>query len=147
VASGDNWWLCGGVTTEHVAHLASLARCRSAIIVTPVVAKYRLSVWVDLPEPRLPDKNLDAIARDDDTTFGILHSRFHELWALRMGTSLEDRPRYTPSTTFETFPFPEGLTPNIPAADYAADPSAQAIALAAARLNELRENWLNPPTS
>lgn len=28
-----------------------------------------------------------------------------------MGTSLEDRPRYTPTTCFETFPFPEGLTP------------------------------------
>jgi type II restriction/modification system DNA methylase subunit YeeA len=52
--------------------------------------------------------------------------------------------RYTPSTTFETFPFPEGLTPNVPAADYADDPRAQAIAAAAARLDELRENWLNP---
>ena len=52
-----------------------------------------------------------AIARADDTTFGILHSRFHELWSLRMGTSLEDRPRYTPTTCFETFPFPAGLTP------------------------------------
>ena len=31
---------------------------------------------------------------------------------------MEDRPRYTPSTTFETFPFPVGLTPNVPAADY-----------------------------
>lgn len=95
----------------------------------------------------LADSAIIAIARDDDTTFGILHSRFHELWALRMGTFLGvgNDPRYTPSTTFETFPFPEGLTPNIPAADYAADPRAQAIAQAAARLNELRENWLNPP--
>ena len=65
-----------------------------------------------------------------------------------MGTFLGvgNDPRYTPSTTFETFPFPEGLTPNIPAADYANDPRAQAIAKAAARLDELRENWLNPPT-
>lgn len=53
-------------------------------------------------------------------------------------------PRYTPTTCFETFPFPEGLTPNIPAADYADDPRAVAIAEAAKRLNELRENWLNP---
>ena len=30
-------------------------------------------------------------------------------WSLRLGTSLEDRPRYTPTTTFETFPFPDGL--------------------------------------
>jgi type II restriction/modification system DNA methylase subunit YeeA len=94
-----------------------------------------------------PSNLIDAIARDDDTSFGILHSRFHELWALRMGTFLGvgNDPRYTPSTTFETFPFPEGLTPDIPAADYADDPRAPKIASAAARLNELRENWLNPP--
>jgi type II restriction/modification system DNA methylase subunit YeeA len=60
-------------------------------------------------------------------------------------TSLEDRPRYTPTTTFETFPFPEGLTPNIPAKDYASDPRAIAIAKAANRLDELRNAWLNPP--
>jgi type II restriction/modification system DNA methylase subunit YeeA len=62
-----------------------------------------------------------------------------------MDSSFEDRPRYTPTTTFGAFPFPEGLTPNIPAKDYAADPRAQSIAKAARRLNELRENWLNPP--
>ena len=58
---------------------------------------------------------LDTIARDDNTTFGILHSRFHELWSLRMGTWLGkgDDPRYTPSTSFETFPFPEDLTSDI----------------------------------
>ncbi len=112
------------------------------IMVTPRVSKHRIFVWRHTRI--LPDSAVVAIARDDDTTFGILHSRCHELWALRMGTSLEDRPRYTPSTTFETFPFPEGLTPNLPAAAYAADPRAQKIAAAAARLNELRENWLNP---
>jgi type II restriction/modification system DNA methylase subunit YeeA len=91
-----------------------------------------------------PHQTVIAFARDDDTTFGVLHSRFHELWSLRMGTSLEDRPRYTPTTCFETFPFPEGLTPNLPASGYADDPRAIAIAEAAKRLNELRENRLNP---
>jgi type II restriction/modification system DNA methylase subunit YeeA len=46
---------------------------------------------------------------------------------------------------FETFPFPEGLTPNRPAAEYAGDPRAIAIAKASRQLNELREAWLNPP--
>ena len=92
-----------------------------------------------------PDHQLIVIARDDDTAFGILHSRFHEAWALRLGTSLVEGPRYTPTTTFETFPFPEGLTPNIPAADYADNPHAVAIAEAARRLVGLRDRWLNPP--
>lgn len=100
-----------------------------------------------MPLPTLPDDALIAIARDDDTTFGILHSRFHETWSLRLCTWLGvgNDPRYTPTTTFETFPFPEGLTPNIPAKDYANDPRAQRIAAAAKRLDELRRNWLNPP--
>lgn len=113
-------------------------------IITPRVSKYRLFKWAD--KTILADSATVAIARDDDTSFGILHSHFHELWSLRMGTFLGvgNDPRYTPSTTFETFPFPEGLTPNIPALDYATDPRAIAIAGAAARLNELRESWLNP---
>jgi type II restriction/modification system DNA methylase subunit YeeA len=110
--------------------------------VTPTIAKHRIFRF--LASTICPDHQLIAIARDDDTTFGVLHSRFHEAWALRLGTSLEDRPRYTPTTTFETFPFPEGLTPNIPAEDYADDPRAQRIAAAAKRLDELRRNWLNP---
>ena len=115
----------------------------SRYIATPCVAKHRLFTWYDT---RIcPDHALIVIARDDDTTFGILHSRFHELWSLRLGTSLEDRPRYTPTTTFQTFPFPEGLTPDIPAVEYANDPSAIAIAQAAQRLVELRDRWLNPP--
>ena len=90
---------------------------------------------------------LIVVARDDDTTFGILHSRFHEVWSLRLCTWLGkgNDPRYTPSTTFETFPFPDGLTPNTPAADHADDPRAAAIADAAQRLVELRDRWLNPP--
>ena len=94
---------------------------------------------------RVPRSATDRDRRDDDTAFGILHSRFHELWSLRLGTTHEDRPRYTPTTTFQTFPFPEGLTPDIAAAEYANDPRAIAIAEAARRLVELRDRWLNPP--
>jgi type II restriction/modification system DNA methylase subunit YeeA len=114
-------------------------------IATPSVAKHRIFVF--LHHSILPDHAVFVVTRDDETTFGILHSRFHEAWALRTCTWLGvgNDPRYTPTTTFETFPFPEGLTPNIPAGDYASDPRAVAIADAARSLNQLRENWLNPP--
>ena len=111
-------------------------------IATPTLAKHRIFAWLDAGV--CPDHQLIVIARDDDTTFGILHSRFHEQWSMRLGTSLEDRPRYTPTTTFATFPFPEGLSPDIPAFAYVEDPRAAAIAKASRRLVELRERWLNP---
>ena len=134
-----HWWRHMEPRPGMVARFNRLSR----FIVTPRVSKHRLFVW--MTSPTLPDSATIAIALDSDTTFGILHSRFHESWSLRMGTSLEDRPRYTPTTTFETFPFPEGLTPNLPAATYANDPSAQDIAAAARDLVEKRDLWLNPP--
>jgi len=114
----------------------------SRYIITPETSQYRLFVW--LSYPILPDKNLIVIACDDDTTFGILHSRFHEVWSLRLGTSLEDRPRYTSTTTFATFPFPNGLDPNGSPVRGGTSRVGGQIAHAAQRLVELRDNWLNP---
>jgi type II restriction/modification system DNA methylase subunit YeeA len=99
---------------------------------TPILAKHRLFVWLD--RAILPDHQLVAIARDDDYTLGVLHSRAHEVWALGLGTQLETRPRYTPTTCFETFPFPDPT------------PEQRArVGEAARRLVELRDGWLNPP--
>jgi type II restriction/modification system DNA methylase subunit YeeA len=108
------------------------------------VSKFRFFVWLD--SRIVPDTRLVAFRREDDTFAGILHSRIHELWSLRLGGmhGVGNDPEYVHTATFETFPFPAGLAPDLPAAAYADDPRAQAIAAAAARLNELRENWLNP---
>jgi len=133
------WWLHHRPRPKMWAALDGLSR----YIATPTVAKYRLFVWLDARV--CPDHQLIVIARADDTTFGILHSRFHEIWSLRRGTSLEDRPRYTPTTTFATFPFPPGLTPDMPATQNTSNPHAMAIAQAARHLVELRDRWLNPP--
>ena len=104
--------------------------------------KHRPFVWLDARVR--PDHQLIVIARDD-VSRGILHSRFHEAWSLRLGAWLGkgNDPRYTPSTTFETFPFPEGLSPDVPAAEYVEDP--RTIAIAMRRLMNLRNRWLNPP--
>lgn len=132
------WWQHWRSRQEMRLALKTLPR----YIVTSRVAKHRLFVWRTWP--MLPDNAVVAIARDDDTTFGILHSKFHRLWSLRMGTALQNRPRYTSTTTFETFPFPAGLSPRQPSTDYANDERAKLIATAANELNRLRENWLHP---
>ena len=115
------------------------------MVVSPRVSKHRLFAWSDTRT--VADSRLVAIARDDDTSFGILSGRHHELWSLRRGGmhGVGNDPQYTPSLGFITFPFPEGLTPNIPASNYANDPRASPIADAARELNEKREAWLNPP--
>jgi hypothetical protein len=47
-----------------------------------------------------------VFAIDDDYTHGVLSSRIHDVWVRGNSSTLEDRLRYTPSTAFESFPFP-----------------------------------------
>jgi hypothetical protein len=66
-----------------------------------------------------------------------LQSRIHEVWAREQGTQVREREsgfRYTPSTCFETFAFPNPTSEQ-----------RMAIASAAKELDDLRSRWLNPP--
>ena len=119
--------------------------CLARYIVTPETAQYRVFSW--LSYPTLPDKNLIVIAREDDLMFGLLQSRFHELWSLRKGSDLQDRPRYTHTSTFATFPFPNGMTPDLPVDKAMAAQGAEAISAAARELDRLRMAWLWPEGS
>jgi type II restriction/modification system DNA methylase subunit YeeA len=135
-----HWWRHGESRPGLRKALVQLRR----FIVTSRVAKHRLFAW--LHRDCVPDTRLVVFARDDDVGFGVLHSRAHEAWSLATCSwhGVGNDPTYNAESVFETFPFPEGLTPNIPAEKYKDDPRAKAIAAAAARLNELREAWLNP---
>ena len=136
-----DWW-------RHVEARQGMHKALTGLqrfLVTPRVAKHRTFTW--LPARTLPDTRLFAFARDDDFFFGMLHSRFHELWSLATASwhGVGNDPTYNATVCFETFPFPAGLEPNIPAAAYAADPRAVAVASAAEALVTARDRWLNPP--
>jgi len=142
------WWLHGETVPAYRKAIQALSR----YISTPRVAKHRYFVW--LPTSVLPDSRLYAICRDDDLTFGILSSRQHRVWSLANASmhGVGNDPTYNAKSCFETFPFPEGMTPRdtAPKTGQASPPCmagdilAGNIAAAARRLNELREAWLNP---
>jgi hypothetical protein len=126
-----NWWLHAETAPAMRNSFSHIPR----FLATPRVSKHRIFTWHD--SIILPDDGIYVFARSDDYFFGVLHSCFHEVWALAQGTQLREKEsgfRYTPTTCFETFPFPT-VTPDREAA----------IAAAAKELNQLRENWLNPP--
>jgi len=125
------WWIHSEAAPALRKAISNLRR----YIATPITAKHRLFVWLD-PDV-LPNNTISVIARDDDFTMGILHSKVHERWARGTGTQLrevESAFRYTPTTTFETFPFPRP-----------SDEQHERVGEAARRLVELRDGWLNPP--
>lgn len=125
------WWLFARPCPDMRSALRGLPR----FLATPRVSKHRVFVW--LASEVLCDSAVVAFARDDDFSFGVLQSRIHEVWAFMQGTQLREKEsgfRYTPTTCFDTFPFPR-TTPK----------QENEIAGAAKELNELRERWLNPP--
>ena len=135
----DRWWLLGEPRPRMRERLHGFRR----YIGTPQVAKHRLFVWIDAHI--LPDTQVIVVARDDDYFFGVLHAKAHCTWSRVMGTQLRDAEsgsRYTPSTTFETYPFPwpPGTEPTEDA-----DPRVKAIADATRELVRLRDTWLNEP--
>ncbi|MBJ7597748.1 MAG: class I SAM-dependent DNA methyltransferase [Candidatus Dormibacteraeota bacterium] len=126
----DNWWQHGETVPGLRAATAALTR----VLATPRLTKHRLFVWLE-PDV-LPDSQVIAFARDDDFFLGVLQSRVHELWARRTGTQLREEEsgfRYTPRTTFETFPLPQ-----------CAETEREPVATAAKALDTFRQGWLNP---
>ena len=144
------WWQYNEVAPGMRRAIVNLPR----FIATPETPTHTVFAWV--PSGVVPDKNLIVIPRADDVIFGVLSTRFHLLWVRALGSPYGNHPtarRYNSSRVFLTFPFPAGLTPRdtAPGAGRGAPPCmaeeipAANIAAAARRLNELRENWLNPP--
>lgn len=127
----QEWWLYGESRQGMRAAISGFART----IATPLVAKHHVMCWIDCVE--IPSNLLIVIASDNDNYLGILQSHIHEVWARALGTQLREQEsgsRYTPTTCFETFPFPVPTTEQ-----------REAISSAAKDLDDLRQRWLNPP--
>ena len=137
----DLWWRFVEPRPAMRAALAPLNRC----IVTPKVARHRVFLWV--PTSILVSQQFYIFAREDDLFMGLLHNRFHQAWATLLASrhGVGNDISYTPTATFETFPFPAGLTPNLSLIEQAQHPNANDIADAACALVTARDRWLNPP--
>jgi hypothetical protein len=125
------WWLHARPSPRYRQALSAINR----YIVVMGTGKNRIFVWQDTSV--LVDHSLIVFLRDDDYFLGVLHSRIHNCWTWRTATQVREREsglRYTPTTCFETFPFPEPT-----------DAQREAVAAAAKELDGLRSNWLNPP--
>ncbi|MCE5239158.1 class I SAM-dependent DNA methyltransferase [bacterium] len=124
----EKWWIHVEPRPAMRKALAPLSR----YLGTPILGRQRPFVW--LPSEVLADHQLIVFARDDDYFFGVLHSVVHRLWipAVSSWMGVGNDPRYTPSTCFETFPFP------VPT-----DARREAIAAAARALHETRQSALD----
>ncbi len=97
---GKSFWKFERARPEMRSALESHTR----YLARSMVSKHQFYVWFSASI--LPANLVIVFANSSDYFLGLLQSRLHEVWALKQGTRLETRPRYTPTTCFETFPFP-----------------------------------------
>ena len=134
------WWRHARSRPKLRESLSGLTR----YIATPMVTSFR--VFDYLTSDILPDQKLVVFSRDDDAFLGMLQSRYHYLWTLATCSWIGagNDMTYSNQSVYETFPFPQGLTPNIGSVHWMSDTRAQVVAREAENLKNLRDRWLNP---
>jgi hypothetical protein len=100
----DNWWLYNRPRPALYNAISKL----DTVLVNCVVSKFICFSFV--PTRIVFTNALNVFAIDDHSTFAVLQSTVHDLWARYYGSSLENRNRYNPTDCFETFPFPENMS-------------------------------------
>jgi hypothetical protein len=61
----------------------------------------------------LANNSTTLIVGTDFYLFALITSSAHRIWINAQKSTLEDRTRYTPTTCFETFPFPQQVSPEL----------------------------------
>ncbi|QIG79215.1 class I SAM-dependent DNA methyltransferase [Stakelama tenebrarum] len=97
----DKWWLMGKPRPELRPALNGIDR----YIATVDTAKHR--VFQFLSVNIICDDGVVIIAAKNADMLGVISSKIHAVWCLKVSGMLEDRPRYFKSQTFDPFPFPD----------------------------------------
>lgn len=94
------WWIYADKRPELYATIAKMGR----YLVHPLTSKHHNLVFY---KPGQVASHMTVVlAIDSWADYAVIQSEPHWKWALAYGNKLENRPQYTPTDCFETFPFP-----------------------------------------
>ena len=99
-AAMPRWWQFW----RHAPALRHALTTTRHVLVIPSLAPHLLVTRQ--PSNLCFDHQLIVIALPDPYHLGVLQSRLHAIWARAHGSTLKTDLRYTPTSIFETFPFP-----------------------------------------
>lgn len=112
----DRWW-------QHAERQPAMRKAIASLDEIIVVARVSKTVMpVRIPSGQVASEQVVIFATDSLENQGVLSSSLHQMWAVKYGSTLETRVRYTPSDVFDTFPRP-APTPELKSAAAALDTS------------------------
>lgn len=97
----DNWWKFERNRSSMRSELQEI----SSYFAVPRVSKWM--IYLPMSSEYLPDTSVNVIASEDPYILGIVTSSIHRAWAVAQSSTLKGDTRYTLSTCFLTFPFPQ----------------------------------------
>lgn len=98
------WWQLGYRREEMLAALGGLDRY---IATSRVASERRATVFTFVDSAIRPGDSLQVFALDDDYSFGVLSSAAHRAWLEARCSTLKADLRYTPTTVWNSFPWPQ----------------------------------------
>lgn len=101
------WWRLGYRREDMLASFAPLDRY---IATSRVQSLDRLPVFSFVDTSIRPGDSMTVFALDDDYSFGIVSSSVHRVWLLARCSTLKADPRYTSTTVWDSFPWPQTPT-------------------------------------
>jgi hypothetical protein len=116
------WWQLGYPRAELVGKLGGIGR----YVACSRVAKRPIFAFVSTAIR--PGDALVVFLLEDDYSFGVLQSGLHWAWLTARSSTMKEDFRYTSSTVFDTFPWPDA-----PGAHQVAAVAAAAVAVRAVR--------------
>jgi SAM-dependent methyltransferase len=103
-----NWWQLWRPRMKMKLAISSLKE----YIAMPGHSKWFIPVMVPVEYLAYVNSSF-VIASDDYYLLGILTSSFHRVWVKAQSSTIKGDTRYTNTTCFETFPFPQNLSKEI----------------------------------
>uniref|UniRef100_UPI001EF36E9D BREX-1 system adenine-specific DNA-methyltransferase PglX n=1 Tax=Halomicronema sp. CCY15110 TaxID=2767773 RepID=UPI001EF36E9D len=97
----QRWWQ---YADKRPALYKALATLEDRVLVRSLTSKYFCFTF--LKNNFIYDQTLVVFALSGFSSFCIVSSRLHEIWAVFFGATMKDDPRYNITKCFETFPFP-----------------------------------------
>lgn len=98
-----NWWRFWRSRPD----LQKATEHLNLILVTAFTS--RTFAFAYLPKSAICSNALVVVASEDFGHFACLQSSIHYVWSIKYGSTMKEDLRYTPTSCFQTFPFPEDL--------------------------------------
>ncbi|GGT47349.1 DNA methyltransferase [Nonomuraea spiralis] len=125
----STWWQLGYRRNDMLDALASIDRY---LATSRVASVNRDTVFEFVDSTVHPSDAMTVFAFADDYSFGILSSALHQAWIVARCSRFKGDPRYTSTTVFDSFPWPQELS----------ERQAASVAEISGSIVELRSDYL-----